>query len=200
MNLEELKRTRRELQGVEIKAATAVQREKIKVERANFEVRERERSVEDARDRATLDAAEIELVNATKEHTLATKRLADRQGEHAYAHLNAAAEHALVVRAVDEMLDAEREALAKECIEAHGQLERKIAELRSVVPDHLNTPINALVTLSTTVERALNILPPLDSRHVPVNILQGGPHHDTQLWGERRAQMIADEAQEATAA
>ena len=199
--LDQLKHTRRQLIGVETKAAIAVQREQKNVERAKFEVRERERSVEDARDRATLDAAEIELVNATKEHTLATKRLADRQGEHAYAHLNAAAEHATVVRAVDELLNEERETLAHSCISMYEQLELMIAGLRAVVPDELNTPRHLVGTISATVTRALNLLPPLNWTQVPVNILQFGAHIDAQVWGARRSRLIADdETTEETAA
>jgi hypothetical protein len=201
MTLDQLKHNRRKLQGVEAAAAQAMQREQKQVDEAQFQIRECERDLDAARDRATLDAAEAALHSASKDYTLAVKRLTDRQGEHAYAQMQAGTAQAMVVNAVDQLLNAERETIAAECIEIYQRLTQKIVELRAVVPDELNTPRHLVAELSSTVMQALNLVPPPDATMIPVNVLQFGAVGNTDAWAARRARMIADEAtEEATAA
>jgi chromosome segregation ATPase len=201
MTLDQLKHTRRKLQGAAAATAQAVQRAQKDVDDEQFQVRECQRHVEDARDRATLDAAQAALDSAVKDHALALRRLSDRQGEHAHAEMRAHTAQAQVVDAVDKALGAEREAIAAQCIEIYEQLTRKIAALRAVVPDELNTPRHLVVELSSTVMQALNLVPAPDAIRVPVNQLQFGALGDAAAWGARLARMIADEATgEATAA
>jgi flavin-binding protein dodecin len=68
MTLKALKHIRRKLQGIEAAAAQAVQREQKKVDDEKFRVRECERHVDDARDRAALDAALLALDSVRKDH------------------------------------------------------------------------------------------------------------------------------------
>ena len=200
MTLENLKHTRRKLLLVEATAAQAVKHAQKSVADELFLVRECERELDAARDRTTYDAALLALDSARKDHALAIKRLEDRQGEHAHADMQARAAEAMVVRAVDKLLDTEREALASECIEMYERLTRKIADLRAVVPDELNTPRHLPLELSPIVTRALNLVPPPDATMIPVNVLQFGNTGNTEAWAARRARMIADEAVEEDAA
>jgi hypothetical protein len=167
-----------------------------------FRVRELERSLDGARDRPTYDAALLALDSAKKDHALALKRLSDRQGEHAHAALEARTAEAMVVKAVDKLLVAERESLAAECIAIYEKLTRRIVDLRALVPDEFNTPVNLSLDLSPEVERALNHLaPPPDATQIPVNLLQLGAADNREAWAARRTRMIADEAiEQATAA
>jgi hypothetical protein len=192
--LDQLKHTRRKLQGIEAAAAKAVQCAQKLVDDEAFRVRECERELDTARDRATLDAAEAALNSASKDHALAVKRLTDRKGEHAHAEMQAQVAHAQVEAAVDQALGAERETIAAQCIEIYEQLQRKIGALRAVVPDELNTPRHLVVELSPTVTQALNLVPPPDATLIPVNQLQYGALGDAEAWAARRARMIADEA------
>jgi hypothetical protein len=194
MDLNQLKHTRRNHQVIVAAHAQAVQREQKHVDEKQFEVRECVRRVEDARNRAVLDAAQAALDSAVKDHTLAVRRLKDRQGEHAHAEMQAQIAHAQVVEAVDKALGAEREELAAQCIEIYEQLQRKIAALRAVVPDELNTPRHLVVELSPTVTQALGLVPPPDATLIPVNQLQYGALGEAEAWAARRARMIADEA------
>jgi hypothetical protein len=114
--------------------------------------------------------------------------------------MEAHAAAAMVVNAVDKLLNAEREALANECIAMYEHLTRKISELRAVVPDELNTPRHLVVDLSPAVTRALNLVPPPDATMIPVNILQFGALGNSEAWAAHRAKMIADEATEEHAA
>lgn len=201
MNLDDLKLTRRALRGTQANAAHALQRAKQRVADELLRVRDSERRLDAARDRPTYDAECAALESARKDYALAIKRLSDRQGEHAQAETQARAAEAQVMDAVDQVLLAEREAMAAECIEIHRQLTRKIADLRAVVPDELNTPIHLAADISSVVEQALSLVPPPDATQVPVNVLQYGAHGDAEAWAARRARMIADEAtQKATAA
>jgi hypothetical protein len=194
MTLDQLKLTRRKLQGVEAATARAVQRAQKNVDDEQFQVRECQRHVEDARTRPALDAAQAALDSAAKDHALALRRLKDLQGEHAHAEMQAHTAHAQVVEAVDKLLLAEREKIAEECILLYAQLTQKIAALRAVVPDELNTPVHLALELSLTVTQALNLVPPPDATLIPVNVLQFGTAGDAEAWGARRARMIADEA------
>ena len=201
MTLDDLKHTRRTMRGTEVIAANAVERAQRQVADDLLRVREGERRLDAARDRLTYDAECVVLESGRKDHALAIKRLTDRQGEHAQAQKQARAAEAQVMDAVDQVLLAEREAIAIECIEIHRQLTRKIAELRAVVPDELNTPVHLAADISSVVEQALSLVPPPDATQVPVNVLQYGAHGDAEAWAARRARMIADEAiEEATAA
>jgi hypothetical protein len=202
MKLDELKLTRKKLRAAETAAAAAAQREQRLVDDEQFNVRELERSLDGARDRITYDAALLALDSAKKDHALALKRLSDRQGEHAHAALEARTAEAMVVKAVDKLLLAEREAVAAECIAIHEKLTRRVADLRALVPNEFNTPVHVALDLSPEVERALNHLaPPPDATQIPVNLLQHDPAHNREAWAARRTRMIADEAvEQATAA
>jgi hypothetical protein len=205
MNLDELKQTRRRLRGVEAAAASAVQRAEKEVADELFNVRECERPVEAARDREAYDAAAIVLESARKDHALALKRLTDRQGEAAHAEMEARTAEAMVVRAVDEMLDAEREELAAQIERLYGQVARLVAELREATPHPLHTPVNVPIRLSPQVQRALSRVPPRDDLYVSVNELRAETIQlstvtSREPWAARRRRLIAGEVAEEAAA
>jgi hypothetical protein len=118
--------------------------------------------------------------------------------EDAQAELTAA--ECAVENAVDKMLHAESETMASECIEIYERLTQKIAQLRAIVPDELNTPVHLPPDISPGVTRALNLVPPPDATMIPVNVLQFGTPGNAEAWAARRARMIAGEATEEDAA
>jgi hypothetical protein len=190
MTLDQLKHTRRKLQGVQAAAAQAVQREQKNVDKEQFEVSECGREVEAARDRITLDTAEAALDSALKDHTLALKRLADRQAEHTYAELQVHTAQAQVVEAVDQILADELAQRAKRVNYLLNEALSLGTELKyfAIAAGVNSTKIISPSTLSV-VDRLSQ--PLIDGLTTPIHLANIGDVAAFRAWTERRDQMIA---------
>jgi hypothetical protein len=201
MNLEDLYRARHAVQAAEAAAAQAVHRAQKDVDNELLRVRACEQQLDFARDRPAYDTALAALESVKRDHVLALKRLTDRQGEHAHAVTKTCTADVQIANAVDAMLNGEREAIAADCIAIHEKLARRVADLRALVPDEINTQPHLMLDLSTIVTEALNLMPPLDATTIPLNVLRFGAIENREAWATRRSRLIAGEAtEEATAA
>src|SRR5580658_2127387 len=157
--LNELKQIRAKLQAAEVVAVQTVHHAQKDADSALLIVRECERQLDAARDRPEYDTAFAALESAKRDHALALKRLSDRQGEHATAVTKTCMVDVQIANTVDAMLDGERETTAADCIAIYEQLKRRVADLRALVPDEMNTPRHLMLDLSDTVTNALNLVP-----------------------------------------
>jgi hypothetical protein len=192
MNLDDLKHTRARLRGAEAAAALAVRRAEKEVADELFNVRERERPVEAARDRQAYDAAAVVLESARKDHALALKRLTDRQAEAAQAEMEARTAEAMVVRAVDGALGAEIVERSRQIADLLDEARRLGTALKyftvaaglhatSLVPDSV---LRVLDRLSVAL---------IDVREIPINLEKLGDVAAFREWTARRAAMIEGE-------
>jgi hypothetical protein len=193
MTLDALRQTRQKLQAEADAAAQAVQREQKKVDRDLFQLRECERTLESARDRAALDAAQAAVDSAAKDHNLALKRLADRKAEHTYAELQAETAQALVVKAVDQILTDEMSERAKQIAHHLDEARRLGIALRHFALAAGIHTTGGLIQAAT--EQVLVRLgePLIDLREIPISLERLGDVPAFRGWLARRERMIAGE-------
>jgi hypothetical protein len=194
MVLDELKQTRRRLQGLKAAAASAVQRAQKEVADEALRVREAERPLEAARDRQAYDAAAIVLESARKDHALALKRLSDRQGEAAHATMEARTAEAMVVRAVDQALADELAERAKRIGHHLDEAQRLGLALKHFA---VAAGIHATAIVPPATLRVLDRLsvPLIDALEIPINVAQLGDVGAFRDWTARRNQMIDGETE-----
>jgi hypothetical protein len=192
MNLDELKQTRRRLQGLEAAAASAVQHAQKELADEAFRVREAERPLEAARDRQAYDAAAIVLESARKDHALAIKRLSDRQGEAAHATMEARTAEAMVVRAVDQALGDELAERAKQIGHHLDEARRLGLALKYFA---VAAGVNATGITPASTLRVLDRLGValIDVREIPINMEKLGDVAAFRDWTARRTAMIEGE-------
>jgi hypothetical protein len=200
MTLDELKQTRRRLRAAEAAAASAVQRAEKEVADELFNVRERERPVEAARDREAFDAATLVLESAQKDHALALKRLSDRKGEHAHAEMEARTAEAMVVRAVDKVL---RDEIVERANQVAHHLDEALRLGTKLKHFSIAAAIDAIGIVPESTVRVLDRLygPLIDARDIAINLEKLGDVPAFRDWRARRERMIAgDGVQEDVAA
>jgi hypothetical protein len=195
--LDDLKQTRRKTRAAEAAAAQAVTRAQKEVADKLFDVRECERPVEAARDRKALDAATLVLESTKKDHTLALKRLADRQGEHAYAEMQASVAAAAVVQAVDQILTDEIAARAKKVDDLLNEAKRLGTALKYFA---VAAEVNAARIVQPSTLRVLDrlSLPLVNAMDIPIDLASSGDVTQFRDWAAQREQMIAGTTSDAT--
>lgn len=135
------------------------------------------------------------LSSAKLNASIAVKALVSLQATHAQRQSEVQRAEAAVVQIVDQILDAEAEAIAAE-IEQHLNQAICLGEkLRQYVPDALHTPINRPhAAVSPEIQQALDSLPKRrDDLNTPGDILRSGSGPDYAALAARRTAMIRGE-------
>jgi hypothetical protein len=130
-------------------------------------------------------------VSALARQDLCADVLKQLRERHAKAEQDLHHAQAEVVQIVDQILDAEAEAIAGE-IESHlSEASRLGAKLRQYVPDPLQMPVNSQHATSPRIQKALSSLPARDDLNTPGNLLRLEAPAEHASVSARRAALIA---------